>query len=167
MTTLGTDLLDVLDDIRGIPGELGLRPYKVTVLVRTWNGSRPGVDQSTSTDATSVISVDIGSQHPRVRQLTQREIIASAGMYQDQDMRVGPITPPTVGGTDPPYVGATADHSAISVFEPPIGAGPVEIFFKLEGPGMSPGGSYFKKVGQDVTRPLHYEFVVRRTGETP
>lgn len=163
--SLGTDLLDVLDDIRGIPGELGLRPYKVTVIVRTWTGTRPGVDASTSTDTPAVITVDIGQQHPKVRQLTDRDVIASGGQYTDRDFRIGPITPPTTGGNagDAPYpAGIRA-----AVFDPPTSSSPTEVFFRVEGPGMPAGGTYFKKIGQDVSRPLHYEFTVRDTGETP
>lgn len=155
--SLRTGLLDVIDAVRGIPGALDLRPYKVTVRVRTWTGTRPGIGADTDVD--KAIWVDAGSHKPRVRQLTQREIIASGGAYQDQDLRIGPITPP--------YTGGAANNTATSIFDPSPGGTPAEIFFKLEGPGMAAGGSWFKRISGDVTRPLHYEFVVRRTGEVP
>jgi hypothetical protein len=155
--SLRDDLLGVLDAVRGIPDDLGLRQYTVTVRVRTWSGSRPGVDASTATDVDTPIWVDAGTHKPKVRQVTQREVIASGGIYSDQDLRVGPITPP----------GPSSDNSDVTVFDPVPGAEPIEIFFKIDGPGMAAGGSWFKKFSQDVTRPLHYEFVVRRTGEIP
>ena len=167
MPELGGDLLDLVDDLRGIPGELGLRPYKVSVVVRTWSGSRPGVDASTSSDAPKVIGVDVGTQSPRVRQLTQREIIASGGAYNDQDLKIGPLTPPFVVTGDAPYQGATADNSSANIFDPPTQIAATEVFFKIEGRNMPAGGRWYKKIGQDLTRPLHYEFTVRNTGETP
>jgi len=161
MTTLRDDLLDVADSIRGIPDELGVRLFKVSIRVRTWNGSRPGVDSSSSSDTNTYFWVDGGCHRIRVRQLTQREIIASGGLYTDQDLRIGPITPPYPGPRSP------ANNSAYSIFEPAPNGSPVEIFFKVEGPGMAASGSWFKAIKTDVTRPFRYEFVVQRTGEVP
>lgn len=157
--TFRKSVLRPLDIVRGIPGRLGLRPYRVAVRVRTWNGSRPGVDSSSSSDVDNFFWVDGGTHRARVRQLTQREVIASAGAYSDQDLRVGPITPP--------YTGGAANHSSITIFDPsPTGAA-TEVFFLIDGPGMQSGGAWFEKISQDVTRPLHYQFVVRRTGRAP
>lgn len=153
---LSDDLLPALDSIRGIPDTLGLRLYSVSIRVRTWSGSRPGVDSSTSTDANQYFYVDAGTHRPRVQQVTQRDIIASGGVYQDQDVKVGPITPPyTGGGVD------------ITAFDPNMTASPVEVFFKIEGPGMATGGSWYRKVGQDCSKPLAYYFTLRRVAETP
>lgn len=160
----GQRFLKALDKIRGIPGRIklrdeGLRLYTVTIRVRSWSGSRPGVDASTSTDTDKSIWVDGGTHKPRVQQVSQRDIIASGGLYQDQDVKVGPITPL--------YTGGAADHADITVFDPSNLSAPAEVLFKIEGPGMAAGGSWFKKVGQDVSKPLAYRFVLRGTGETP
>lgn len=157
----GERFLRALDKIRGIPGRIklrdeGLRLYTVSIRVRTWSGSRPGVDASTSTDANTYFYVDAGTHRPHVEQVSQRDIIASDGQYQDQDLKVGPITPPyTGGGVD------------ITAFDPTPGNSPTEVFFKIEGPGMATGGSWFRKVGQDVSHALSYTFVLRRTAEAP
>jgi hypothetical protein len=152
-------MLKVMDVVRSVPGRLDMRQYAVTIRVRTWGGSRPGVDASTSTDVDSQFGVDAGTFNCRVRQLTQRELIASAGNYSDQDLKVGPLTPR--------YQGGDANKTAISFLDPPVMTSPTEVFFKITGPGMAAGGSWFKKIGQDVTPNLTYTFTVRRNGETP
>lgn len=154
--TLRSGLLPALDAIRGIPDALGLRLYTVSIRVRTWSGTRPGVDSSTPSDADKYFYVDAGTHRPHVVQVTQRDIIASGGVYQDQDVKVGPITPPyTGGGVD------------ITAFDPAMTSSPVEVFFLISGPGMAAGGSWYRKVGQDVSRPLSYFFTLRRMAETP
>lgn len=156
--------LKALDRIRGIPGRIklrdgGLRTYSVTIRVRTWNGSRPGIDASTSTHADTTFWVDAGKHKPRVQQVSQRDIMTSGGLYQDQDLRVGPITPP--------YAGGAANHSDTTVFDPVPGAAPTEVFFLVQGPGMGANGAWYEKVSQTVTRPFRYEFVIRKTGKIP
>lgn len=158
-TTPRNLLLPVVDKLRGIPGLFGLRIFTVSVVTRTWNGSRPGVDNSTSTDTTKGVKVDLGTYRTKVTQITARDVIASGGMYTDQDVRVGPITPP--------YTGSTQDGDAITVFDPLPNAAPQEIFFNIQGDGYPAGGAWFKKISQDVTRPMRYEFVLRRSAETP
>lgn len=155
MSTLKDDYLDVVDELRGLPDEFGLCDWTVTIRVRTWSGSRPGVDNSSSTDTDTTFWVDGGTHRPRVVQVTQRDIIASGGVLQEQDIKVGPVTPP--------YPGGGVD---ITTFDPNNVLGPAEILFKVIGPGMAAGGSWFRKVAQDVSSPLAYFFTLRRTGET-
>jgi hypothetical protein len=157
----GERFLRALDRIRGLPGRIklrdnGLRLYTVTIRVRTWSGTRPGVDASTSTDADTVFWVDAGTHKTRVVQVTQRDIVASGGVYTDQDVKVGPITPLyTTGGYD------------ITAFDPNETTAPAEVLFRIDGPGMGSSGAWFRKVGQDVTKPFSYYFTLRRTAETP
>lgn len=155
--TLRDALLPAIDAIRGIPAQLGLRLYTVAITARTWTGARPGI--GTSSDVTTGIKIDLGIYQTKVTQITERDIIASGGLYNDQDLRVGPITPP--------FAGSTADNSAISVFDPPVGAAPVELFFLITGPNMPAGGAYFKRIGVDVSKSFRYMFTIRKTGETP
>lgn len=157
--TFRTGLLKAIDRVRGIPNRLDLRLYKVSIRVRTWTGSRPGVDSSTSTDADEYFGVDAGTHRARVAQVTQRDIIASGGIYQDQDVKVGPITPP--------YLGGAANHADITAFDPNPTGSATEVFFKIEGPGMATGGSWFHKVGQDCSKPFAYYFTLRRVAQTP
>lgn len=150
-------LLPVLDKVRGIPAALGLRPYTVSIFKRTWSGSRVGV--GTATDTVTGELVSLGTYNPRVRAVTTREIIASAQLYAEQDLRIGPITPP--------YAGSSADHNAFSDFDPTPVASPVQLWFKITGPGYPAGGAWFRKVSQDTTDVFAYWFVVRKTGEIP
>lgn len=139
--TLRDDLLDDIDEIREIPGEIGLRLFTVQVFKRVWSGDRPGL----GTDTDTITSVLIGTFNPKVTQVSSRDVIASAGQYQDQDLRIGPITPSKVD---------------VPIFDPPVGVQPMEVFFKLVGPGYE-SGAYFRKINQLTTRPFRYEFVVR------
>ncbi len=150
-------LLPVIDQLRGLPGQLGLRQYTVSVVKREWTGERVGLGYNTDTE--TPIRVDLGSYTPKVQMLSSRDIIASGGLYTDQDLKIGPITPP--------FVGSTLDGSAITIFDPTPGDVPTEIFFKITGPGYPTAGAWFKKVAQDVTGNFRYMFTVRKTAEIP
>ncbi len=150
-------LLPVVDQLRGIPGQLGLRQYTVSIYKREWTGPRVGLGFSTDTE--TPIAVDLGSYTPKVKMLTTHDIIASGGAYTDQDLKVGPITPP--------FAGSGPDGNDITVFDPTPGEAPVEIFFKIIGPGYPAEGAWFKKIAQDVTGNFRYMFTVRKTAEIP
>ena len=76
------DILPSLDAIRGIPGELGLRRFAVSVLVRTHSGARPGISGGTWTDVTTAIKVAGGTQNPKVEEVTARDVVASGGLHR-------------------------------------------------------------------------------------
>lgn len=155
--SLRDDLLPAIDAIRGIPDQLGTRLYDVSIRVRSWSGSRPAVDNSSSSDADAAFGVDAGTHRTRVVQLTSRDLIASGGNYSDADLKVGPLTPKYAGGGFEP-----------SDFDPEPTSAPVEIFFKIVGPGMRAGGSWFKKINTNVVgTPFRYTFIVRAVAETP
>ena len=156
-TTLRNSLLPALDIIRGIPSQLGMRLYTVAVFQRVWSGTRAGL--GANTDTTTGVKVDLGIFATTVRAVTLQEVIASAWLYTQQDLRIGPITPP--------FAGSTQDGDAITVFDPPENVSPLELLFLITGPGYPTSGAYFKKISQDVSRPLRYMFVVRKTGELP
>jgi hypothetical protein len=155
-STLRDALLPAVDIIRGVPAALGMRLHTVQVVSRSWSGARIGL--GTKTDTTTGVKIDLGIYQTKVRQVTERDIVASGGLYSSMDLKVGPITPP--------YAGSAADNDAISVFDPPVGTN-TEVFFNIQGPGMPTGGAWFKKVSQDVSRPFRYEFIVRKTAEVP
>ncbi len=155
MATLRDSLLPAIDRIRGIPGILGLRRYSVSVIQRTWTGTRPGL--GASLDTTTAVLTDLGLYQVKVESVTERDIIASGNLYSDQDLKIGPITPP--------YTGSAADNNAITVFDPVVGLSPTEIFFNVKGDGYPAAGAWFKKVSQSVTKNFRYTFVVRRTAE--
>lgn len=157
MADFRTTFLPALDRFRNIPASpFGLRLHNVQVLTRTWSGARAGV--GTKTDSASLsLRVDLGIGPVKVRNVTQRDIIASGGLYTDQDVIVGPITPP--------YTGSSSDNDAIAVFDPPVGSSPTEVFFRITGPGYTGSGDWFEKIQTRVDKPFRYELVLRKTGQ--
>ena len=156
-STLRDALLPAVDIIRGIPGALGLRLFTVVVFTRAWSGSRVGI--GTNTDTQTGVKIDLGIYQTKVRQLTEKDVVASGGLYSMQDYEVGPITPP--------YTGSAADNDAISVFDPPTTSNPQEIYFQIQGPGLAGATNYFKKKAQNVSKNFRYTFIVERTSEIP
>jgi hypothetical protein len=149
-------LLPAVDVIRGIPAQLGQRLYTVSIRVQQWTGPRPGVGSVTTTD--TGLKVDLGLYPVKIRQLSQREIIASAGLYEDNDIEIGPITPP--------YAGSTADNDAISVWLPNvIATAAAEIRFRILGPGYPASGVWHRMISHDFTQRYRYMFVLRGTAD--
>ena len=156
MSTLRDDLLDVVDDIRGIPGDLGLRLFTVSVIVVTWTGARPGVGSSTTT--VTRVKAGLGRFDVKVRNVSQRDAIASGGLYTDQDIEVGPITPPFVG---------IDEGNATTELDPPTTTTAREVFYRVTGPGMaSTSGDTYEKIGQRVDRSFRYMLTLRKTAQT-
>lgn len=153
-TTLRDSLLPAVDLIRGIPGQMGLRPHVVSILVRTWSGPRVGVGASSDTE--TGLKTDLGLTQTKARNITQAEVIASGGLYSTQDIMVGPITPP--------FTGSTADNDAISIFDPPPNGAPVEVFFRIRGPGYPAGGGWFVKKAQMTDKPFRYMLILQKAG---
>ena len=148
----------MVDKLRAIPVVFGVRLYTVAIVGRTWTGARVGI--GTKTDTTTSLKLDLGLySNTKVTQVTQRDVIASGGALSTQDLVVGPITPP--------YAGSALDNDAISVFELPASATPMEIFFNIKGPGFPALGAWFKKIAQNVTGSFRYEFTVTKTAVIP
>jgi hypothetical protein len=167
LSTLASDILGDLDDIRTIPGEMGLCPWTVYVRVRTWTGPRPGVGQYVDKDTqitNGAYPNDL--QNPVVRHLNPKEIIASGGLYQEHDYKVGPITPPY-----PSDIGVPAAGFGDSSLDPTGTANGIEVFWNIAGPGTPAGqfpngGNWCSKVA-DEAGPLDYYVVLRVTGRQP
>lgn len=154
MTCLSEQLKAALDAVRAIPDQLGLRPYTVSIRVRTWSGERAGL--GTKTDADGYIVVGDGYR-PSVREISSQDIIASGGLYTQEDLKI------TV---TPAYVGACGiGGHLVSDFEPDVNANPTEIFFNIKGPGHPANGSWYKKISQNVDSVLTYTFIIRKTAE--
>jgi hypothetical protein len=139
-----------IDQIRGIPGTLNLRPYAVSVIKRTWTGERVGLGTATTTTT----ALTVGGQNPRFERLSSREVIASAGKFAEGDYRLT-LTPSFSGG-----------GFNVSDFSNDDGS-PQEIFFKVTGNGLEATGSYFQKIDQDVHSNLTFNIVLRRTAQQP
>jgi len=155
--SLRDDLLSDVDDIRGIPGELGVRLFSVSVLVRTWTGARPNAPGSTKTDVVTPIKTGLGAQDVKVRNLTSRDVIASGGAYNDQDLEIGPITPPFPG---------VDEGNAISEWETSTTTTAREVFYLVEGPGTRVGGDLYYKINTKTDRAFRYVLTLRRVGAT-
>lgn len=151
--TLSDNLKSILDRVRSIPARLDLRPYTVTVRLRSWSGTRPGLGTKTDTDTELLVD----GYAPHVRQLSQRDVIASGGLYSTQDFEVT-LTPSFT-------VGDVSGGVAVSSFEPSTTSHPQEIFFKLTGPGIPENGAWFKKVGQNISESVTLRITLKKTAE--
>lgn len=89
--SLRDDLLPVVDQLRQLPDDFGLRRYSVTLRRRVWSGGAPGLGTATVTDV-------VLSPRPRVRQLNSKEVAASGGTYEEGDYRIDRVTPSYTGG---------------------------------------------------------------------
>ena len=153
--TLRDNLLPQIERLRGIPGALGFRPYTSVVLrTRTWSGAEPG--DGTHSDASLVLTT--GGQPVKVRQISAREVQASAGRYTDADFTVGPLTPQH----DAPG-GGTAGYTAEEI-DASSSARNVERHVVLTGPGEA--SSEWVIVGSQLDRSLRYTLTIRRTERT-
>jgi len=152
----------LLDQWRGLLDTTwGLRPYACYVKVVTWPSAPPG---NSGTGPTSVVVTPLLCDGGNVyaRHLFGREVIASGGLYEDSDWKVGPLTPSYVGPHG--LGGVTA-----GILDPPVssGGGCCEVIYYLVGPGMadSVNGDAFKLVEADVHRPLSWYLLLRKTGQ--
>lgn len=136
MASFRENLLPILDRIRALPGALDLRTYQVTVRVRDWTGARAGLGTKTDTD-TVLLN---GGKNVRVREVPTKDVVASGGLYTQQDLKVGPFTPDWSGGG--------IDEAII---DPVPGSSPREVFFKVTGSGMG-NGRWYKRI-HDETLP--------------
>jgi len=93
--TLADDLKPIIEGIRAIPGQLGLRPYRVFVKTGTWTGDRTGEGG----EVVAEVELLENGYSPKVRFLDD-EAIALGGLDKGS-VRIGPITPEhSTGGTD-------------------------------------------------------------------
>lgn len=136
----------IADRVRRTPVALDERPTTVRIRTRTWAGGRRGSDgPTTDTDVTLTPT-------PKVREVNQRDIAASAGRYILGDVKVGPITPTYPGG------GYTMEQLA-----PTITEGGIEIIYVLAG-GVE--GEY-ARVDLATDRTHSWFLTLRRRRTTP
>lgn len=151
------------DALRALAGALGLRPYTVMVRIRTWSGERPGI--GSRLDVNTVLTntyLDGTLQNIRVKQVSRRDIIASGGLYADQDLHVGPITPPYPAG----IFGAAGGFNDPN-FDPVTQNSATEVFWNMTGPGLPTNvGAWFKKQGEEATA-QHYYIILRKSAVVP
>lgn len=146
-------LLARVEKIRGsVPGKLDLRQNEVTVIVRTWTGARAGV--GSKTDVETVITN--AGYNLKVEELSSKDIVASNGVYQAGDVKIGPITPShPLGGV----LFDTTDPATTSTAR--------EVFYRIEGPSFPTDGAYFKRVEGDDLKNFRFMVTLRRTPFQP
>lgn len=91
MSFSSASFLAYLDKIRAIPAKLGRHPYRVYIVQVSNTHAEATFGYVTKTSSTTELTVD--GYAPHVEQLSQEEIRASGGLYQSQDLKVGPLTP--------------------------------------------------------------------------
>lgn len=146
-----SDLLPTLDNARSLLDEVGLRPLAVARRVATWTGARPALGDRTVTITPITVA---NGKRPKVRQLDDRELVASGGILGTARYAVGPLTPDYgAGGTK------AAD------IQPEPGADPSEVQFLLYGPGQPASGMLCKLVSVDFSSPFRVSFVIEALGQ--
>lgn len=150
---LDEELRASLDAVRSIPAILGLRPFQVVVRQRVWSGERAGL--GTKTDSDGYLTVD--GYAPKVKQLSQKDVVASGGFFQDQDLEIT---------FTPSYdVACGSGGFNTSFFDPPTTNNPTELFFKVYGPGLPSIGAWYKKINQRIDSKITYKITIRKTAE--
>lgn len=148
-------LRKTVDAIRGkVPGNLGLRTFRVDIAKRSYSGARVGIGTPSYT-WTRVLNSD---QNPKVEEVSSRDVIASGGLYQAGDYRIGPFTPSYTGG-----------GNDVTDYVPAVGADVADILILIR-PSADDGGGliWCSPVGvHDDTRNFRRTLVVRRTAAQP
>jgi len=90
--SFASDILPAIGSIRGIPGALGLRPYRVFIRSGAWGGTYTG--DGTETQAETEVTEH--GQSPKVRFLNDEQL--ALGGADKGTCTVGPITPSHSGG---------------------------------------------------------------------
>lgn len=147
MASLRDALLPAINSIRGIPGQLGIRNYRVAILIGTWSGSNTGRGSSIG----ELFPVtEGGGQPPKVRELNTEEL--ALGSLGKGSIRIGPITPDFAGGGTP-----------ISQLRPAVVAGQT-VHVRVTGPGY-PNGALFLIKDISTDRALHWTMVASPVSE--
>jgi hypothetical protein len=131
--------------------EVGLRPTAVTLRTRTWSGGRNGVGSATDVDLPITPT-------PRVRSLSAREVVASAGRYSPGDIAIEEITPAYPATAFGPAGGYTV--AQLTSFRSANG---VEVFLVLSGQL----NGEFAITSFDNTQVTSYRLIARQRITTP
>jgi hypothetical protein len=154
LSTLKDDLLPIVESIRGIPGDIGLRVFTVAAIrIVQWSGTRVGLGNSSYSEVP--IAVASGKYAPKIRQLSQEDIVRSGGDLDSVQYEIGPVTPSFIGGG---YSLAVLD---------PVSVNPSEVFFRIVGPGTAAGGDWFVRTSAKRDKPFRYMLTVKKTAAHP
>jgi hypothetical protein len=85
--TLAYDLVSVVDDIRDIPVELGLRPYRVFLVHGAWTGGERGAGELVVSARREILPV------PRVRDMSAvKRGVRATGVTEDGDIAIDRVS---------------------------------------------------------------------------
>ena len=99
------------------------------------------------------------SANPKVRQVSDQEVIASQGIYKMEDLRVGPLTPQYALISN----GVLGGMSYSSV-DPNINpSNTIEIYFKVTHSAYPSQGVWYVKVKEEVDSALSTYLVLRKS----
>jgi hypothetical protein len=145
---LRDDLLPIVEDLRGIGGELGFRLFEVHVRVRKFSGPRPGI--SGSADSETTTQVFVNGENPKVREVSSRDRVAGSEAKLSGEWEIGPLTP---------------EYVVDSVIAPTNDGRSAIVHYILKGPGLPPTGLVCQKISDQRDRPLRIMIRVRSTGQ--
>jgi hypothetical protein len=136
---LADDLKPIIDEIRGIPGSLGLRPNRVYLVRAVWSGEHTGELDETQ-DLTEITVGD--SQPPKVKIISDEQ--KALGQLADGSIEIGPITPTYTGG----------GIAVSSLYARSLNRGET-LHVKVVGPA---GTNYYRITEVMTDRAMHYKF---------
>lgn len=160
MTTSRQTYLQIANSIRkSIPAALDVRQqHKLVIVTRTWEGSRIGADGGYHDTRLELV------ERYKARHVTQREILASGGLYEAGQISVGPITP--TDGDPLTGAGGTTGyciHQLRPDTAPRIGKRTQEVFYELSGPHQG----VYKCVGAETLKDLSWYLILERMQNVP
>lgn len=158
MPTLVESCLPIFEGARVLLADLGFRQHDVVMRVVTWSGQSAGEGTATRVDTPLVIQ----GRRVKARLVSQKDIVASGGLYEDGDYKIGPFTPEYANQLDPLYPSGGIE---VAAFNPEENGNTRVIYYKIVGPGM-PDGAWFVKVGQTVDTNFSMYFNVRKVASS-
>jgi hypothetical protein len=147
--SLKDDLLPLVDTLRGIPADLGFRPYQVWARKTEYAGPRVGLGAFTVTETRLLV----GGRDPKVRTVTSKDVVAGTPEMQMVEYEIGPLTPDFGSG-----------GVAESTVNPEASSTPATIMFVLKGPGLPSEGLLCQRISERVDHPLQMTIRVRGSG---
>lgn len=161
--TLQRDCLPIFENVRILFDQLGFRRYDILLRIVDWSGATVGKGTKTITDTPLTIGPDGYGNEYRigVKRISAKDVLASAGKYNDQDFVIGPITPEFTN------VNGQSGGRLISYFDPPVNlAAKREFYYRLTGPGAE-AGKWYKKIDQEIDMNWSYYFILRASANDP
>jgi hypothetical protein len=145
----------------GIPNLFGIRPFKVYLKVTSWSGQTAGQGARVDTIYPILVNSEVdGYNNPYCKQLSQKDVVASGGLFSDMMLQVGPLVP---SYTDP-ITGQTGG-TLPGTIEQAIKTSPQEIHVNVQWAGASSAsGDWFEIVSSNFESVYSYYFTVKKEG---